>query len=224
LSVLPVQKLSVFNCPPRKSYDAASVHDEFSQFLAGASIPYYLATAILTEVISAHSERMDGVRSGWAGRQERVQSLKAQLRELVLMRTAHLVSDDEFVEQRDDLRQQLIELQASEVAEVEPSLTTEQVSELACALSDLQAMWELTPTPHKRGLGELFLPVGYVFRQIRTPEKGLLLTTLDAFQDDSSHLAAHVKANTNTLIAEIRRFLALLHLSKLDRQSEKKAA
>lgn len=198
------------NCPTRtKSYSAAEVHDEFSRFLSDCSIPHYLATSIITQLVSAYWEETEQVRQAAVRRKDEAERLKRQLSELISMRSARLVSDDEFVEQRDRLKRQLFGVRAKESVE-DVYLTVDDIGEAAGVLSDIETGWRQMPREAKHGFVEIALPAGYVFQRVRTAQKGLLFTTFDASDTGASNMVPHVRDNLNSIVGEIRRLLALI--------------
>ena len=111
-------------------------------------------------------------------------------------------------------------MQAIRPGDGDDSLTQTDVRELTAVLSDLHAAWRRFPLQAKRGFGSLLFPSGYVFQRVRTAEKGLLFKTFGASHNDVSDVVSVIKENPNTLMAEIRKLLALIHFSK---EPEKKA-
>lgn len=207
----PYYKCFRRGCPTRtKSYAAASVHDEFSQFLAEVSVPHYLATAIVTQLVSAYWEQTDEIRQATARGKAEAERLNRQLQELISMRAARLVADDEFIAQRQQLRRKLFEIQANRLNNFDESLTESEIGELAKVVSDLNATWWTVPVEAKRGFGNLLLPCGYVFQQVRTAETGLLFKTFGTYDGHKSDVVPLIKENLNVLIVDIRRLLALI--------------
>jgi type IV secretory pathway TraG/TraD family ATPase VirD4 len=107
-------------------------------FLAELSLPPYLAPSIATAFISAFWETTEHRQQATKHRKDNTARVRAQLRELISMRTAKLVSDDEFVAQREHFRRQLVTFQTKN--EQEP-LTEVETAELIRVLSDVVATW-----------------------------------------------------------------------------------
>jgi len=181
------------HCPTRtKSYPASAAHDELLEFLASESIPHYLATSIVQAIVAAYCETTDQNRTVSERFRAEEEQLKAQLHELISMRTARLVYDDEFVPQRQRLRRRLFEIQASRPQVDEELLSPTEVHELVDVLTDLSATWRSTPIEAKRGFSRLVFPAGYVFQRIRTAERGLLFKTLEASGTPSLNVGSPV--------------------------------
>jgi site-specific DNA recombinase len=198
------------SCPTRtKSYSASAVHEEFVSCLADTAVPHYLSNDIIRELVGAYHDSTDRIRITANGMKQESEKVGSQLRELISMRAARLVTDEEFVAQSEQLRKERSQLEARASA-VQPFLTTQEIGQLAGGLANLEATWRSLPPSAKRSFGELLFPVGYVFGRIRTPKKGLVFRTFGPNSDDDSNVAGFLRANLNTIIAEIRRFLAVV--------------
>jgi hypothetical protein len=96
----------------RKSLPAKGIHGEFEAFLPELTLPTGW-TDMTIEALQARSfEDLHLSRTAAAKRRERIRDLQAQTQEVVAMRASRLLSDEEFVAQRDRLRRKLIDLQA----------------------------------------------------------------------------------------------------------------
>lgn len=211
----PYYKCFRHGCPTRtRSYSASSVHDEFRQILSDASVPSHLAAGIVSDMLTAHLEKTEQSRLAAARQREEIERLKLQLQELVSMRAARLVSNEEFIIQRGRTKKQLFEVQANNVSAGDIFLTDADIKDLTGTLSDLTVAWEAAPLSAKRGFGEVLLPAGYVFRRVRTAEKGLLFKTFGTCDGRTSDLVALIHNNLNTIITEIHKLLAIVRHSK----------
>ena len=218
----PYYKCSRHDCPTRtRSYSAEAVHDEFRHILADTSVPSHLAAGVVSDMLTAHSEKTQQSRLAAVRQREEIARLKRQLQELVSMRAARLVSNEEFVTQRERTRKQIFEVQANDVSAADMPLTNADINDLTGTLSDLNVAWEAAPLSAKRGFGELLLPAGYVFRRVRTAEKGLLFRTLGTYDDRPSDVVPLIRNNLNTIIAEIHKLLAIVRHAK---EARKEAA
>lgn len=112
--------------------------------------------------------------------------INQQLRELIAMRTARLISDDEFVSQREGLRGELQALQASDFKDAVQILSTAEANELAGSLLNLNRLWQTMPVSARHALRECIFPSGYVFQRIRTAETGLLFKTFQGLPGPQS--------------------------------------
>ena len=130
------------------------------------------------------------------------------------MRAARLVSDDDFLMQQERLQRQLFRVRAADYQDDGASLTGADISDLTGALADLNVAWQRVPNLARRGFGQVVLPAGFVFRRVRTAEKGLLLSTFGLSDDGASNVVPFVHNNLNALIAEIRKLLAIIRHGK----------
>jgi len=211
----PYYKCFQQQCPTRtKSYAAHAIHEEFLEFLDSASIPHYLATGIIQEIVSTYWETTTQIREASERAKEQEGQCKRQLQELISMRTARIISDDEFTHERQHLRRKLFEMQARRLNLEVESLTPTEVRDMVGVLSDLPAAWQLAPIEAKPGFSRLLFPAGYTFQRIRTAEKGLLFSILQGSEDSRSDVGDLIKANLNTIIGDIRKLLALLQPNK----------
>jgi DNA invertase Pin-like site-specific DNA recombinase len=219
----PYYKCFWHDCPTRtRSYPAGAVHQEFSQLLADTSVPHYLAGSIVTEIVKAYWEARDLNRAKAKRQRGETDNLRQQLDELVSMRAARLISDDEFVSQRSQLRGRLYKIQAAaDAKDQEPGLSETDIADLTGVISDLGASWWSLPTEAKRGFAEILLPSGYTFQRLRTPEKGLLIKAIEPSDEVTSTLAAFTRENANALMKEIRKLLTLIRMKP---EPDKKAA
>jgi hypothetical protein len=199
------------SCATRtRSYPANAAHDEFLEFVAETSVPHHLACSVITEVIAVGWDSTQQMRKTIDGRNDEVRRVKRQLQELISMRTARLVADDEFTIQRDQLRTKLIDLDAGSIEGIKFSLTDADIAAVATGVSNLKAAWRTMPNESKRGFVEILLPAGYVFLRVRTAEKGLLFKTLEASGRGLPYVVPLIRENANALMAEIRRLLAVI--------------
>ena len=185
----PYYKCFRAQCPTRtKSYTASTVHDEFSRILSHSSVQPEAVLSLVGEILKAHSEKTEQAVKAVARRKEEAKRLMAQLQELISMRTARMVSDEEFTIQRERLRLQLFKVQANDLPEASRPLIDTDISELTESLADLNTMWQVIPPETKRGFGEILLPTGFIFQQVRTAKKGLLFETLGSSHRSPSNV------------------------------------
>lgn len=182
----PYYKCFRASCPTRtKSYSAASVHDEFAAFLAETSVPGYLAANIVVALVSDHWNAAAELRKAASRRKDTIEQLKTQIQELISLRTAQLIDNDEFVKQRKRLKSQLLQLQAGDLTSQSSSLTDIEVRKIAGVLADLEGAWSSMSPTIKREFGTLLFPAGYVFRRIHGATTGILFNALPRSEADS---------------------------------------
>ena len=170
-------------CPARKrGYRAEIVHSEFSSALALTSLPKEV-TGVAVEVLQAvTAERMRGATAAQPPRKELQGALQRQLSELLTLRTSRLISDEEFTKHRAQIATQLQEAQVDDNNVLVP-LSGQQASCLVASLGDLDALWSTLPLDQRQAFGQCLFPAGYVFGQVRTAEKGLLIRVLGPSRD-----------------------------------------
>jgi DNA invertase Pin-like site-specific DNA recombinase len=217
----PYYKCFRHSCSTRsKSYSAAVVHEEFATFLSDLSTPQYLETTLVSALLSVDLEQTEQVRQADSRAKDDAARVKSELKELLSMRAAKLISDSEFIDQRNHLRNKLSVLEG-EAPDSTPQLSPNEAKELSNALSDLDSIWRSTQKEAQRGFGELVLPAGYVFQKVRTAEKGLLFCTSMPSEHPESYLVRQGKNNLNQLFREIRKLLEIIRFSK---ETKKEAA
>jgi len=198
-----------------RSYGARLVHGEFVKELAAASLPPHLAGEFVAEIVCAHAENTEHARLRASYRSQETERLKQQLEELVSMRAAKLVSNDEFLRQRDRIKRQLAD---RHLTEAEDERFTEDDARMTReVLADLGGAWQIASAAERYGLGGLFLPSGYVYGRIRTTQKGLLFKTLEASKGGLSHGVPLIRASLNALLGEIHKLVTLVRQSQESR-------
>lgn len=208
-------------CPiGTKSYAAADVHDEVSQRLSELAVPTN-RRARLAAKIGAVFQAATECSHEELVRQSQVSKVEGQLRELVSMRASRLINDQQFEEQREALQQRLWSLRAAEpLNDVEP-LTPEEIEVWVQSWSGIEKLWRTLPLESRHQLLGLVFPNGYVHEQSRTAELGLVFRTFRSSSDGNPRLVRLTREKANTLITQVRRFLAAVQAKD---PPEKKAA
>jgi len=183
-----------------------------------------MCAATLDEVRNAIAEERRGVEDAMKVLMARRQSVDEQLRELISMRTSKLITDAEFVIERDRIRRQLRQHEGTSVSSLDSWLTDTDEQELVQAFEDVYGLWEATPTPFKRGFEELMFPAGYVFREIRTADRGLLFRVFASPTGGHSSWVAPDKPALNRLMEDISKFLAIIRASQGRHEPQREAA
>jgi hypothetical protein len=199
------------SCPARRrSCRAADVHGEFVSFLGEVGLRLGHGPALIKTLTAVAQEQNATSQNALTRCQERIATIERRQRELLTLRLDRQVSDDEFKRVHDHLRRDLLEAQASM-----PDLSSQMLSEregafLVHSLSDLPNRWQELDGDGKQAFGRLLFPRGYEFQRTRTAEKGLLFSVLEGFQSSHSQVVHHALTNSNALLAQIRRFLAIV--------------
>lgn len=194
----------------RKSYPAAAVHREFSQFLSAKSVPGHVVKATLTDAIAAWRDRQITGQDNVNRKKKQVEGLQRQIKELVSMRSAELIDDDEFTVQRDALRDELRELQSEQFENGVKPLTVEEQQDLEGWLTDLEGLWASLPIERQHWFADLVFRDGYVFQNMRTAQPALLFKTFGASEGRISNLVRLSAETANQLFLEIRGFLSVV--------------
>ena len=203
-------------CPTRtRSYRAADVHDEFTGFLRTLSVSDRIVNQIVADIEAESCSNATQANELGDKAVTAKKELEGQLQELISMRIAKSVLDSEFVVHRDRLRRQIIACEAQIASSSQRPLTRAEARTLADAFQHLDCHWR------QLGSNNLLLPSGYEFTRIRTAETALLFRVTGASQNPKSYWAAPTKWNLNTMISEIRAFLAII---QLDQTAENQAA
>ena len=200
-------------CPTRRrGYRAEAVELEFTSRLASFSMPRHLATEIVAGVREETLRLARERRTSLARRDAAMESLNEQMRELVTMRASCLISDDEFLRQRDHLRARMSRAQGQDSAGEESlrPLTMVEAEEFVEVVCDLPRTWSLMPVAIKQRLRAAILPDGYQFRSVRTPNSSLLFSVFQGSTTIDTHLVPQTKSYYEQLLTELRSFLAII--------------
>ena len=210
------QRYSYYSCQQRdcrlrrKSYAAAAVHREFTEFIADRSVPSHIVMATLNSVVAGWLDNTSQQKGIISRRRAEISKLDRQLQELISMRVDKLVSTDEFRSQRDEIRNRLIRARSNELdARVKP-LSDEEISNLVYWMADLGALWRVLPMEKKYSFVNLMFGDGYVFRTIRTTDPSLVFRVFEASGPSLSNVVPLTREKSNEIIVEIRRFLAIV--------------
>lgn len=194
----------------RKSYRAEMVHREFTQFLADQSVSPEVADALFAAIRDAREKSRANAKRLAAKASENVERAERQLRELILMRTSGLVSDDEFRLTQHSLRQQIAAIRADIVEDIPKPFEAAEELELRELLRDLEGLWLRLPVTAQHGFAVLLVGSGYVLGHLRTLEDPLVFRKQESSQTPLSRLAAMTLNQANTLISRFRAILAIV--------------
>ena len=170
-----------------QSYSAPDLHDNFAAFLDQVAPRPELLRA-LGEKIVRDVEADGAARESRRKRQrERVGSLDSELHELVRMRAQGLITDQEFVAQRQIVTGQR---NAVEARDNSNAITAAQIREdlvkILAPLEQLKNTWKALLPAARIRFERWLLPVGFVNGQIQTAELGLFFRLLGGFGDTNS--------------------------------------
>lgn len=203
-----------------KTYALSRVHTEFSEFLRTTALLEDLAPLVADALVETIADQTNAESLSAGARAQALNEIERQMNELVSMRTCQLISDDEFVRQRDIFRKRLLAVQSAETTLGEP-LRDVEIQALLEWLQQPEAFWRALPPVERQVLGHLVFPNGYAVGRIRTAEKGLVVRVSEAVALRKSNVVDLAKSNSNALVSEIRKFIALIRAIQ---SPEKRAA
>lgn len=210
------------DCPTlRKSYPAAAVHREFSQFLMQQSVPAKVIDTTLDVVVAASRRDDAESRKAAARTSAQIERLKRQINELVMMRSQQLISDADFVANKQSIQDELDELRANQYEKSVSRLTDADRDGLRGWFGHLDKLWYSLPPQEQSGFATMMLRDGYIFQNLRTAELALLFRTFGPSGGGLSRVVDLDRDTANQLVREIRAFLAIV--SNID-ESVKDAA
>jgi site-specific DNA recombinase len=213
------------DCPKRRqSHSAQTVHDEFLMFLRQLSVPRSTCLATLDEIRDAVAAEHEAAKNASRGLAEQCRNLDRQMQELIAMRASTLITDSEFVRQRDRIQRERHNLDAKTNLTPDRWLTNADQDTLVASLQDVCGLWGATPTAKKRWFEELLLPTGYLLNEVRTASRGLLFSTLAASGDGESDWVHKKRPSTNQLMADIRELISIIRWAEKDDEAPQKAA
>jgi site-specific DNA recombinase len=213
------------DCSTRtRSYAAKAVHDEFTAWLRELSVAAPLCQATLHDVRLVVTAERETTQKATRSIGDSIHVLERQFGELIAMRASKLITDAEFISQRDKLQRQRCTLEAKTDVPQDRWLTDTDERYLIASMQDIYGLWESTPIDFRRRFEELMLPVGYVFQKVRTAERGLLFSVFAPSRDGESNEAALVKPNLNQLMSDISKLLAIVRARHDDGEPEAEAA
>ena len=219
-----------YNCFQRacltrtRSYQAQAVHDEFLTFLGALRVQPEVCQVTLDEIRAHVAAERETTERSVTLVAETVRGFDRQLQELISMRASTLISDAEFLVQREQLQRRRRAVEATTVIAPNQWLTKGDERELIASFQDVQRLWRATPTEQKRVFEELLLPAGYVFRELRTAERGLLFSVLTSSDGSESGLVLTTKPDLNTLYDDFQKLLGIIRSARHPEEPSSEAA
>jgi len=212
-------------CPTRtRSYPAQDVHNEFISFISTMTVPLGLCEATFGEILEALADERQTVKSAIKNVADDIRGIDRKVAELITMRAGKLITDDEYLLQRTALQRQRREVESVTVLTRDRWFSEPEQRDLTASFQDFYGLWYTAPNGPRRGFEELLFPVGYMFRNIRTAERGLLFRVFTRSGDSESNEAALITTNLNQLMSELSKFLVIFQSSQEAASTPKKAA
>lgn len=201
-------------CGTRKSYPADDIHQEFESLLDRLA-PRPEAFDRLEKCIADEIDTRLSARSATAERREaQLKRLKRQMQELINMRVEHLISSEEFIEQKAALQDQIAAVKGDGAHPELYEDAKQNIKEIKAPLSALRETWRAVPLPLRRRFEQLVLPVGFAAGRIRTAEIGCLFKLIGDSSGPNTNVVPLNSASSNQLYEEIQAFADLLRSMK----------
>ncbi len=197
-------------CAVRGSYRHDNVLAEFNVFLDNNAPSPEMVDALGRAVMEIAEERLGTMKSDQAQKQAYLDRIERQRKELIRIKMEGLISDQEFIDSREQLAQRQSAFDAGQAMQFDLAEIRSQLKEIQRPLCELRPTWEQFSPRLQRRFNQWVLPVGYVFGQIGTAEKGLVINTFRGFSTSNSIGVALTGNNLNRIIKEIAVFAGLL--------------
>ena len=199
------------SCNSGGSYPSDSVHREFEGFLAQIAPKPEIVEKLGEAVVQVAQEKQALGKAERAQRLADRDRLERQRQELIRMKMEGLITDREFVAQREMLTERRMSIDARlQAQQFDPEEIRNNLDEVKRPLSELKTTWEAFSPALQRRFNRLALPVGFVYGQIGTAETALLFRTFRGFATANSIGVPFAVENLNRLMQEISAFAGIL--------------
>ena len=202
-------------CNSRRSHPAGAIHEEFRTLLTTIEPKQELMAALGRLIVEKGHERRTALQKNKLRLRDQATRVSMQIKELIRMRAQGLITDHEFLAEKDQLGRKRATI---EIAGGQDSPSLQQVEanldRIVAPLSNLAATWENLPLAQKRRFQQSVLPVGFVAGEIGTAELGLLFRAFRQFREENSHRGSLTGENWNRLLQEIKAFADLFDHSE----------
>lgn len=206
----PYYHCNQLRCGDRKSYATKLVHDEYEDFLHDiAPVPRVIERFGVMVVRSA-GQRLILSKAKQEQRKQRLDRLDRQTGELIVMRAERLITDKEFLAQKEQLSERRFVLESTPSPDsVNVSDIQAHLSEITEPLTCLPEAWQKLPSPIQRRFHRFVLPVGFVHGKSGTAQMGLLFRTFGQLVNANSNEVAPGWKTWNQIVQEIIEFAGL---------------
>jgi site-specific DNA recombinase len=202
-------------CDIRANYTLGEVHEEFSRFLAQASVEKHAISHLkhyLRRIGALAAAQVERDLRRKESEQARVQE---QMKELVKMRVEKLISDEEFQEQRVMLAANIESgyesVEAPDREKIESVLV--DLDSVSGYLMNLADAWGRVVPRYQRWFQQIMIPAGYAVGEVGTSQKGRLLSFFRSALPVDTYLVPPVWESWNQLSEEIGRLAVLFQES-----------
>lgn len=210
-------------CGRQTSYPAETVHAEFEAFLDQIAPKPEILSRLGEHIARDLEERSKSEKVKAARCEAELKRVKRALQELISMRAQHLITTDEFLEQKKPLAERRIALEAALPPPVQAQRGLhEQLDEIAAPLSRLRETWSELPLQFRPRFKQIVLPSGFVIGRIRTAEIASIFSLSGAFGGGNSNGVAPSLVSSNQIREEVRALLKLFEDLKESKQAVQK--
>lgn len=197
-------------CDVGGSYSSDAVHEEFREFLVEIAPMPEMVDKLGDAVLEVSGWRLSHGAAEKAQREEDIERLEHQRRELIRMRMENLITDQEFVGQREHLTERRLAIDARlRAPEFDLNEIRNNLDKIKEPLANLRTTWEAFSPGLQRRFNQLALPVGFVHGQIGTADTALIFRTFGGFARPNSSGVPPVVRNLNQIMQEIMGFAEL---------------
>lgn len=202
-----------------KSHRAGEVHGEFDSFLdevaPRAQLIRKIGERVLAQVVREEGEHSDQRQR----RQKRQAQLDAENHELIKMRAQNLITDQEFMLQKQRLFDQRMALENSSKMTFNIDQVRTDLDQIVKPLAALRETWHSLRAPFRRRFERLILPGGFVIGKIRTADLGLLFSLFRASMTADSSGVPLGCVPSNHIISEIHEFSEVIcGVARIDKE------
>ena len=185
----PYYHCSNKDCDQRgKGHPTNGVHREFQTFLEQVGPEPGSMEKVTELVLQLASEENASRRSKKTRLRTELRRLKSQVQELIRMRTAKQITDEEFLPHKIALweKQMALESQVRE-DKTDVQQVRSWLDELREKMVQLPRVWGSMSLSHRRRFERYVLPAGFVEGKIRTAELGLVFKLFDDFSEGNTN-------------------------------------
>lgn len=200
----PYYHCATRGCVAGTAYTRLSIHQEFTEFLGSVSPTEEVMEGLKRQLIDVVREWRASERARTKLVAAKATSLKKQVQELITMRSGGLITDEEFIGQKNSLSGRLLALASQNTAEIPDEAEIDSdFEEITTPLLKLPDTWNGLPLQRQQRFQQVLLPVGYICGQIGTADMGRLFSTFSRPEGLSATAVASSSTFWNQLIDEI---------------------
>jgi site-specific DNA recombinase len=198
-------------CENGTSHPVQRVHEQFETFLSTLA-PKPTLLEKLGELVMHAAEERQALRATTKARKEaEIDRLNRETQELIRMRMAGLITDQEFLAQKNALVERRIAIEATLDSDpLNPRSVLRDIEEIKKPLSELRQTWRAMGPVLRQRFNQSVFPVGYVNGQIGTAERALLFRTLGHSGRRDTNGVPLTGKFLNRITQEIRQFAEVI--------------